>query len=161
MNALNSMPDHARIWIYQSSRFLTPEEVAHAKKSGEHFIHEWSSHGQSMDAALDVIENLFLIVAVDEAKAMASGCGIDNSVRFVQNLGQEIGVDFLDRKTVAYRGNDQILLAPVQEFWAMRKAGIIDSETLVYDNLVPSLGEWRKRWCVPFAMSWHQEVWGR
>ena len=42
-------------------------------------------------------KNRFLILAVDESQASASGCSIDSSVKFVKAMESELGTDFFNR----------------------------------------------------------------
>jgi hypothetical protein len=161
MKKWSEMPDHARVWIYQSGRMLTPDESAWLSEAAGQFVAEWTSHGKSMDAAADVLHGLFLLIAADESGSSASGCGIDKSVRFVTDAGERLATDFLTRTNVAFMQDGEIRLAPMHAFWAMRKSGIVTAETPVFNNLVKTLGEWKEQWCVPFEKSWHQEMWGK
>lgn len=112
-----------------------------------------------MEASIEVFHHLFLVVAADESKALASGCGIDTSVRFVKDLGKSIGVDFFDRRMVAFGELGAIQLSPMNEFWAMRKSGMVQSDTPVFDNLVKTVAQFGMNWHVPFQESWYQEAW--
>jgi hypothetical protein len=100
------------------------------------------------------------VVAADEEKAAASGCGIDKSVRAIRDISAHTGVDFFDRLTIHYMDGAEIRTAPMSTFWAMRKSGVVTGDTLVFNNLVKTVGEWKNGWIVPFAKSWHQEAWG-
>jgi hypothetical protein len=159
MNSFENMPDHARVWIYVSDRELSQEEAAHAREETRRFVQQWSAHGSSLLAAGDLIHQRFLILAVDESQAGASGCSIDSSVHFVQKLGTELGVDFFNRMLAQYETDGRIAQVRLNELWAMRKAGVVTDQTIVYNNLVKDLGEWRKQWRSPFSDSWHATMW--
>jgi len=162
MKKLQDMSDDSRVWIYQANRVLTPEEVEYILTLSDEFIRTWDSHGKIMDAAIEVFHNRILILAANEAQAQASGCGIDKSVRFIRTLGEQLQVDFFQRTQVLYRDADGHLNEkPIHEFWAMRKAGMIDDDTIVIDNTIQTVGQWRAAWEVPFGQSWHQEMWAR
>ncbi len=45
MMSINTMKDHARIWIYQANRFLTDDERSLINSKGKEFVDSWSSHG--------------------------------------------------------------------------------------------------------------------
>lgn len=161
MKTIKEMNEGSRVWIYQADRYLLPNEVDHIKAKGNAFINSWSSHGATMDATIDVQHNRILIIAADEEQAQASGCGIDKSVRFVKDLGESLRVDFFQRTQVLYKDNGILSEKPINEFWAMRKAGIITDETIVLDNTIKTVGELKSNWEVPFKNSWHNEMWGR
>jgi hypothetical protein len=161
MTEMNQMPGNARVWIYQADRNLTPEELITVKTRLEDFIEQWTSHGQKMQASADIFLGRIVVIAADETQAMASGCGIDKSVHFMKELQSGMGTDFFQRTVIPYRLGDQLLEAPIHQFWAMRKAGKIDDNTLVIDNTVKTLTDLRTRWEIPFKDSWHAEMWKR
>ncbi len=161
MKQLSEMPDNARVWIYQANRALTEDEKSDILKSAQIFTDEWTSHGAQMDASVEVLHSLFLIIAADEAKALASGCGIDKSVKFVKDSGEKIGVDFFTRTTVIYFEGNEIMQSPLNVFWAKRKAGVITSATMLFDNTIKTVQELKTKWVKPFEKSWHQEMWAR
>ena len=161
MMEIDNMPGDSRVWIYQADRFLTVDEVAaiRAKLSG--FIDQWSSHGRQMAASAEVYLNRLIVIAADEAAASASGCGIDKSVNCIREIQAATGIDFFQRTQVLFRKDGRLLEAPIHQFWAMRKAGIIDDQTIIIDNTVKLLADLRAGWEVPFSQSWHAEMWQR
>jgi len=157
--AFDQMPNHARVWVYQSNRFLTESEQEIAARSLADFCNSWNAHGAMLKAAFDIRYGLFLILAVDENINAVSGCSIDKSVGLVKALGEQFGCDFFDRKLVSFRNaHDEIELQDINQFWALRKAGLADSETVVFNNLVQTVSEFRSGWEGPFAKSWHAEL---
>ena len=60
--------------------------------------------------------NRFIILIVDESHAGASGCSIDKSVHFMQQLEQEYGINLFDRFNLAYRNGEEILSVPRAKF---------------------------------------------
>ncbi|MFN5621843.1 MAG: hypothetical protein ACK478_11105 [Flavobacteriales bacterium] len=161
MKTIEQMPPHSRVWVYQASCFLTQGQEDEIKKSLAAFLSDWTSHGASMDAAGAVYHHRVVVIAADEQQAAASGCGIDKSVHFMQGLGQEMGVDFFQRTTVVYQEAAQWKEAPMHQFWALRKAGVVGDETPILDTTVRSLGELQNALVVPFGRSWHKDMWGR
>ena len=161
MNKIESMPDSSRVWVYQANRILSEEEAHSISKNLESFLAGWASHGASLDAAFEIKYNRFVVVAVDEAKALASGCGIDKLVHFFQDCGKALNIDFFNRMIVVYNTENEIVEAPLHQFWALRKAGVVTDSTIVFDNLVSNLGEYKSKWETTFSNSWHAEMWGR
>jgi hypothetical protein len=154
-----TLPLHSRVWIYQSSRFLTPGEVNTAKDAAHHFLADWNSHGNALSAEIHVVENLFLVIAVDEAKAMASGCSIDKSVRLVKDLENSLGVSFTGRTTMAYIDEqDKIHLQHYADFKKEIESGKMKSSTLVFNNLISTLADLKNRWITPASESWLADI---
>lgn len=158
-DATFTLPDHARIWIYQANRVLTSEEVTRIKETMRHFIQSWSAHGAALTAEYAVVNGQFVLLAVDEEKALASGCSIDKSVHLMKSLGEELGINFFDRMQTAFVQDGEVKVVGLHQFWAMRKAGLINEETMVFDNLVKTVGEFKGKWLIPFGQSWHAEMW--
>lgn len=161
MKEIFKMPDTARVWIYVADRLLNEGEEAAIRREAQQFIDQWSSHGTQMDASAELLHHRILVIAADEEKALASGCGIDKSVKFVQQLGASFGIDFFKRTIVLYRKEGEIEESALNVFWAMRKAGLVSDETIIFDNTVKNIGELRSAWEVPFSKSWHNEMWLR
>ncbi|MFM7234693.1 MAG: ABC transporter ATPase [Flavobacteriales bacterium] len=161
MKELNRLADHSRIWLYQAERYLTEEEVELIKQSGQVFMESWTSHGANMDAAIEVLHQRFIVIALDEQTAPASGCGIDKSVQFVKDLSESMRLDFFQRTIVLYESVSGWAESSLHQFWAMRKALIVNDETRVFDTTVRTLGELREKLIVPFHKSWHADMWGR
>lgn len=158
---MHEMPDEARVWLYQANRFLSADEVAHIETKSNGFLANWTSHGAAMDAAIGIVHNRILVVAADEQKSLASGCGIDKSVRFVQELSETMGIDFFQRTTVLYHTGEAWNEAVLHHFWAMRKALLVSDDTLVLDTTVRTIGQFRSELEKPFSRSWHAEMWKR
>lgn len=149
------MPDHSRVWIYQSNRKFSDEEVQEIDKVLADFIQEWAAHATPLHASYTIMYNRFLILAVDQDVHAASGCSIDASVGMIQSLEQKYGVDLLDKMNVTYKTGDFIAFKTLLEFKAMVKSKSVSANTIVFNNLVNDLGEFREYWEVPAAESWH------
>lgn len=143
------MRNEARIWIYQSPRKLNPDEVSFIKDASVPFLKEWTSHKMSMDASLEILHERFVVLAVDESTAPASGCGIDDSVRFIKMLSGKLGVDLTDRTTVYYKIGEEINAAKLEGI-----RGTIKPDTLVFNNLIDSYGQLKNQWLAPASSCW-------
>jgi hypothetical protein len=99
-----------------------------------------------------------LILIVDESQAGASGCSIDKSVNFMKQIGEQFNINLLDRFNLAYRDGEEVLSAPRHDFEAMIKQGNINTNTIVYNNMVQNLNELQTKWEVPFKDSWHIQL---
>jgi hypothetical protein len=161
MKSMIDMPEEARVWFYQANRVLTDQEIDHVAEEMTASMQDWSSHGSKMDASFEILFSRVIAVAADEGRAVASGCGIDKSVRFVQSLGEKMNIDFFTRTQVLYFQGDEVKDASLHQFWGLRKALIINDDTVVLDTTVRTVGELRKSLKKPFSASWHAEMWGR
>ena len=148
------MPFHSRVWIYQSICEFSENEITQLKAKAENFISDWTSHGKTMSACIEIFYNRFIIICVDETTASASGCGIDKSVKFIQQMETEFNISLLDRMNVAYRQNEKIISCHISELknllaFPERQKGIT-----VFNNLVNTKAALEQNWEVPLEKSW-------
>ena len=155
---LSDLPKHARVWIYQADRVLSNAEQEEISVFLNRFVTDWAAHGQALAAGFAIEKDRFIVLAVDENQAAASGCSIDSSVAAIKEIGSKFGIDFFNRQLVAYLENDEILVRQLHDFWALRKAGVINDETVVFNNLVKNIDEFNTSWILPFGKSWHAEM---
>ncbi|MGZ4117532.1 MAG: ABC transporter ATPase, partial [Bacteroidia bacterium] len=123
MNTISNMPSDARLWVYQSNTALSDAQVSTIKNEGANFISDWAAHGASLKAAFDVLYDRFIVIAVDEQQAMATGCSIDKSVKFVKELEQKFNLNLFDRMQVAYRKGNEIVVCSLPEFEKLANEG--------------------------------------
>ncbi len=153
------LPDHAKVWIYQSSRQFTTAETAEIQQLISRFVSDWASHGRELSAEGALLHQQFLVLAVDENAAGASGCSIDKSVAFVRHLQTEYGVNLFDRLTFAFRTPESdIAFAERETFAALYQSKKINDETIVFNNLVATIGDLKQKWEVKLAESWHKRM---
>ena len=152
------MPSDARVWVYQSNRLLSEVEVKAIENSGLDFINSWTAHGASLKASLDVLYNRFVVIAVDEVQALASGCSVDKSVHFIKELEKQLNLNFFDRMQVAYRKGDEIAACSLSEFEKLAAQGFINESTIVFNNMVNNKSTFDTEWEVPLKQSWQSRV---
>ncbi|MFM7896439.1 MAG: ABC transporter ATPase, partial [Flavobacterium sp.] len=99
--------------------------------------------------------NRFIIIAVNQEVQAATGCSIDASVQFIQNLEQKYNVDLLDKMNVTFKVGDHVAFKPLIEFKKMAKEKAVSENTIVFNNLLNTLGELKEFWEVPASESWH------
>lgn len=158
-NLFRQMPPHARLWIFQSSKPFAQPWLAELEAELNRFVGKWKAHGQELLADYALAHGRFLLVAVDEAKAAASGCSIDALLRIVAELDQRFELDWLNRMKVAYRGSDKdVKEVSMARFTELLTTGECTAQTLVFNNLVATVGELATDWEVPVLTSWHARL---
>lgn len=146
-----SLPDHARVWIYQSERKITSEEKSTISEGLEAFTQQWTVHGQPMDASFTVLHDQFIILAAND---QASGCSIDSSVRAIKSLGDQLRVDFFNRNLIAFQKDSDVTTVMLQDLKKKFEAGAWNQDSLVFNNLVSTKKELEKNWLIPASASW-------
>lgn len=150
-----SLADNSRIWIYQSNRSFTKEELEEIETGLSSFLQEWTAHGSDLQAGFEIRYKRFIIIGLDQSQSSASGCSIDASVRFIQRLEQKYGVELMDRMNVSFKQGEYIAYKSLKDFKKMAKAKSISKNTTVFNNLVANKLEYLEHWEVPAGESWH------
>jgi hypothetical protein len=154
MTALKDLSPDSRIWVYQSNREFTADEVQKINQLATEFVNSWSAHGAALMAAAEVLHNRFLVIGVDEKQASASGCSIDKSVAFVKKIEADFKTDLLDRMLVAYYKGNNIRTCKLPEIHTMLEKVEITGDTVIFNNLVSTKQDWDENWQVPLKDSW-------
>ncbi|WP_121665307.1 ABC transporter ATPase [Mesonia aquimarina] len=151
----DSLPNDARIWIYQSNRPFTEDELKKIKPQLDQFIENWTAHGANLKSGYVMPYNRFIILGLDQDINAASGCSIDASVHFVQSLEKEYQVDLLDKMNVTFKQGEFIAYKPLADFKKLVKNKSVSPKTIVFNNLVNTKEEYQFDWEIPLQESWH------
>ena len=151
----NTLPNDARIWIYQCNRTFSETEITEVEAALKEFLTQWTAHGQDLKAGFELPYQRFIIIGLDQSSASASGCSIDASVHFIQALEQKFGVDLLDKMNVSYKQGEFVAYKPLLDFKKMAKNRAVSKNTIVFNNLVATKAEYLENWEVPASESWH------
>ncbi len=155
MTSYESLSAQPRVWIYQASRPFTSQELLEVEYHLEQFAEKWVSHNRALKSNAKVYHRQFIVLMVDETQAGASGCSIDSSVHFLQQLSAHFQVDLFDRMTFAYQENGEVKTAHKDTFVELFQQGLISEQTLVFDNLVATKKDFDQQWLKPLKESWH------
>jgi len=152
----NSLPDTARVWVYQSDRKFNQNELMLIKEQTSEFIESWTRHGDDLKGGFTVLHNQFLVLAIDESFANASGCSIDSSVRFIQSLESQLSVDLMNKLNVSFKDGKNINIVSLYDFQNYIKENKITADTVVFNNMVKTKEEVEHIWEVTAKDSWHK-----
>lgn len=151
----STLPNNSRVWVYQCNRKLSDDEVAVISEKTTEFLTQWTAHGANLEAGFEMKYNRFIVLGLNQENASASGCSIDASVHFIQQLEQEFEVDLLDKMNVTFYNGDFIAHKSLADFKKMAKAKSVSPNTVVFNNLVNTKEEYLGNWEVPAKESWH------
>lgn len=148
----------SRVWIYQSSRELTEQEVDEMSQLMEGFVNDWAAHGKDLQADFKILFNRFVCLFVDETAHGASGCSIDSSVHFIQELESKFGINLMNRTETAFISGESLRVVHMNDLQNLADKGEIDKDTLIFNNLVKTKGEMQSNWLIPISESWHHRL---
>ena len=152
---LIALPDESRVWVYQSNKEISDDILTDVQNKIIAFTNNWLSHGQVVECYGHLFHKRFLVFVADESKHV-SGCSIDSSVHFIQNLGAQYGLDFFDRLNFLYFEGEDIKSLHQSEFKKALDEGLIDGDTLIFNNLVNTKKDFIDNWITPVKESWHK-----
>ena len=151
----SELSDNSKVWIYQANRSFSTDELIDITRKLDEFIIQWAAHGEGLKAGYDIQYNRFITLAVDNDHHSATGCSIDSSVRFIQNLEKEYNVDLLDKMNVSFKNGEFVAYKNLVDFRKMVKNRSVSANTIVFNNLVTTKAEYLSDWEVPMSDSWH------
>jgi hypothetical protein len=103
-----SFSSDSKVWIFQSNRNFTYQEIDFIQSELTLFLSHWNAHGKDLLADFLIIENNFIVVAVDETKSLVSGCSIDKLVHQIKKIGIDLKINFFNRLSVLIKKDDEL-----------------------------------------------------
>ncbi len=154
--SFDKLPLNSRVWVYSSNRKFIQKEIISIRKDLENFLSNWTSHNQNLETGFELRYDRFIIIAVNQEINNASGCSIDNCVRFIKKLENKYEVDLLDKMNVIYKQDKHLYHKKLNEFIIMYKNNSVSLNTVVFNNLVNTISEYKFKWEIPVKESWHK-----
>lgn len=154
LSSKENLPLDSKIWIFQSSRYFTEEETAEIEETIHDFMHEWNAHGAALTSAYSILYRRFIVLAVDENEAVASGCSIDSMTRIIKSIEEKFKFGLLNRMLVSYKLNEEITTISLPEFKQKLRNNEIPEEATVFHNGITSMNEFNLHWELPLRESW-------
>jgi hypothetical protein len=151
----NTLPETSRVWIYQANRSFAETELEEITSRLDTFIENWTAHGSDLRSGYEIKYKRFIIIGLNQNLNMASGCSIDASVQFIQQLEKEYSIDLLDKMNVSYKQGEFVAYKTLTDFRKMAKQKAVSKNTIVFNNLVTNIEEYKENWEVPASESWH------
>jgi len=151
----SELPENARVWVYQANRSFSTDELIEITRKLDDFLSGWAAHGADLKAGYEIQYKRFIVLAVDGSHNDASGCSIDASVRFIQQLEKDYSVDLMDKMNVSFKSGEFVAYKNLVDFRKMVKSRAVSEKTIVFNNLVNNIAEYKTNWEVPITESWH------
>lgn len=156
----DSLSEDSRVWVFAADPALDEDRSKRLLALVDDFLNQWVAHGEPLTCGREWRDGRFLVVGVDQsATAYASGCSIDGLYRKLAEFQARTGASLLSRDRVFYRdARGELRSVSRDEFGELAASGVIGPDTIVYDTSISSLGEWRQRFELPAAASWHRAL---
>ena len=148
----NIISNNSRIWIYASEQRLITNNKNYIINYISDFLKSWEAHKVPLRAGVTVLEDHFIVVALDESRASASGCSIDALHSKINEIEIDLSISLLNRMNVFCLIKDEIKCITTDQL-----SSIANIETLFYDITIQKKSELdaylkpiNKGWCKLF-----------
>jgi hypothetical protein len=152
----SQLSPESRLWIYQADRELTSKEEEFIGENTIAFLEKWTAHNNELKASYEIRYHRFLIIMVDENHNSAGGCSIDKCLHLIQQFEKAMNISFLNRLLLAYKDGDKIQVVSKSKFEDQLHSGILNENTIVFNNLITTKAELETSWEIPMEKSWHK-----
>ena len=148
------LSEDSRIWVYKADREINARELDLLSTSLTSFLGQWKAHGKELKSSFKIIYKHFVVIGVDEKYNVASGCSIDESVHFLQQLEQNLHLDLFDRKQVPFLLNDSVKLVEFKKLQNEVINGLVAADTLTFNPTINLKKDLKQAWLQPTGSSW-------
>jgi hypothetical protein len=157
----DTLPDASRVWIFGSDRPLSEAGTTALLKGVEEHLANWKAHGAPLTVGSQLRDHRFLVIAVDQSTAGATGCSIDGLFRVLQGLEPTVGANLVGGGRVFYRDSQAVVQSTTQgEVPALVASGAITKDTVVFDTSLTDLGAFRAGFEKRAKESWIRPLMG-
>jgi phosphopantetheine adenylyltransferase len=124
----NNISNDSRIWLYASPVKLNNDQKNHITNFLSIHLKNWEAHKVPLTSAVTILENYFIVIALDEDINNASGCSIDTLQHKIQELEEYLSISLTNRLNIYCLLDGIIECVP-----SSKLAVIANKETLFYD----------------------------
>lgn len=154
-----TLPDSSRVWVFGADKPVPEDGIAQLLDEVDHYLADWKAHGAPLTVAREWRDGRFLVVAVDQSTAGATGCSIDGLFRLLQGAEAKVGASLVGGGRVFYRDDHAAVQAvPRAEVEGLVSSGAITKDTVIFDTTLADLGTWRACFERRAKDSWVKEL---
>ena len=145
----------SKIWIYTIHPNLNEQIEADLSVELTEFCKQWTAHNRELRAFFKIIQHTILIIGVDEHLNPASGCSIDKSVHFLEELEKKYTVEFFNRMLFTYIDQENNFCTHTRtQFENLIQENKITHQTKIVNTLALSVKDWNENGIQTIEKSW-------
>lgn len=146
------LPENARLWVYQADRDLSETEQTRILGFLSRAVDTWLTHGMPMRGSVKILFNRMVLLAADTGFQQPSGCSIDSSTGWLQELGSAMGLNFFDR-SIGYFEDGRLEFFSVFNAKKQVSGGIIQPDTPIINLQIKAIHDLEKALVIPASES--------
>jgi hypothetical protein len=154
MTAFDQMPPDAKVWIYAANRKLTLAEQVEITGKADSFVTGWTAHQNQLKASFAVVHDVFFVLMVDPNYNEVSGCGIDKSVHFMQDLDKTYNLNLFNRLQIELFVDGEVILTGKQKLSVMMQEGTVNEHTMMFNKNITDKHVFDSQFQIPLSKSW-------
>ena len=149
----HTLPEESRIWLYAAENTLSKDHQNYILKIISEDLKGWNAHQQPLTAGVTILENHFIVIALDESKNGASGCSIDTLQNTIKKIEKELSISLMNRLNVFCKIEGSIQVIPSFKLGSVAKADtpFYDLTILTKSDLNTYLKPISEGWCAPLV----------
>ncbi len=158
---INEYDSSSKIWIYTINPSISTENLESFQNDLAIFCTQWTAHNKELRSFYKLIDKKILILGVDEHLNPASGCSIDKSVHFLEDLEKKYNIEIFNRMLFTYvNETGELITLKKNDFEKNVETGVITTETKVVNNLCLSLLDWNAKGIEAIKNTWMMNFFG-
>ena len=122
------LPEESRIWLYAAENPLSKDQHNYILNVISEDLKVWNAHKQPLTAGVSILENHFIVIALDESTNGASGCSIDTLQKTIQKIEKELSIPLMNRLNVFCEIEGKIVCVP-----SFKLENVAKADTPFYD----------------------------
>ncbi|MCX6324512.1 MAG: hypothetical protein NTZ41_09940 [Sphingobacteriales bacterium] len=150
----NDFHPDSRIWIFQSERYLSAQDIQDIDELLQPFIARWKSHGDRVKGYATILYNRFILLMADESETMVSGCSTDGAIHIIKEIENKFQLQLFNRLNLAFLVNDSLIQLPLTAVPQALKDGNLQPLTPYFNNTVLTKQEFENNWLISLENSW-------
>lgn len=144
----DTLSEDSRIWIYATDQKFNKDQENYILLHISNHLKCWEAHTLPLKAGVTVLENHFIVIALDENKNRASGCSIDTLQNMIKGIERELSIPLMNRSNIFCNVDDLIRCFPLNRLINNTK-----KDTLFYDLTIQKKSE-LSNWLKPIKDGW-------
>ena len=104
----NDISENSKLWVYGSDKQLNIQQKQFILKIIEGYLKNWKHHKHPLTSAITILENRFIVIALDDSEYGIGGCSIDSLQKIIQKIENEFNISLLNRLNVFCKIDDEI-----------------------------------------------------